>query len=78
MNPMKIMQAKAAMNQFEKRHPKLPLFMDAVKNTALTEGTVIEIKVSTPQGKNYVTNLKLTKEDVELLKQQEKLGTPTK
>lgn len=60
-NPIKMMQARTAMAQFEKRHPK-----ESVSADALQEGTVVEVSVTTPQGRNYITNIKVTKEDIEL------------
>lgn len=72
MNPIKLMQMRNAMAQFEKRHPKLRSFIKTVTNNALKDGTVIEVKVTTPDGKNYVTNMKLTEEDIKLFKEAEK------
>ena len=48
-------------------HPKFPLFLKAVLQDALTEGTIVEINVTTPEGKNYCTNLKINSEDLELI-----------
>ena len=55
------------MDTFRNNHPKFPLFLDAVSKDALMEGTIIEITVTTPQGKNYCTNVKLKPEDMELM-----------
>ena len=52
---------------FQKNHPKLGSFCNAVYKNAMTEGTVIEIKATSPDGRNYVTNLQLTREDLEFL-----------
>lgn len=65
-NPIKMMQARTAMAQFEKRHPKIRGFLESVSADALQEGTVVEVSVTTPQGRNYITNIKVTKEDIEL------------
>ena len=48
-------------------HPKFPLFLNAVSQDALREGAVVEITVTTPEGKNYCSNLKLMQEDLELI-----------
>jgi hypothetical protein len=37
-----------------------------VSKDALVEGTVIEIKITTPEGKEYCTNVKLKQDDVAL------------
>ncbi|MFQ7881936.1 MAG: hypothetical protein ACLRJA_18495 [Blautia producta] len=67
-NPIKMMQARTAMTQFEKRHPKVRGFLESVSADALQEGTVVEVSVTTPQGKNYITNIKVTREDIELFR----------
>lgn len=69
MNPVKLMKARAALSQFEKRHPKVRRFLDSVSKDALQEGTVVEISVTTPQGKNYITNIKVTQEDIDLYRE---------
>ncbi len=68
MNPMKFLQLQNAWNRFKKNHPKFPLFMSALANAGLEENTIIEIKVTTPSGKAYNSNLKLTSSDLELIK----------
>lgn len=69
MNPMKMMQIKGAWDKFCRNHPKFPLFIDAAKRTRLEEGTIIEITITTAQEKKISTNVKLTKEDVELIRE---------
>lgn len=55
------------METFRRNHPKFPLFLNAVSQDALVEGTIIEINVTTPEGKNYCTNVKLKSSDLELM-----------
>lgn len=62
-----IQQLKSGIATFKKNHPKFPLFLDAVARDALKEGTVVEIKVCSPDGKSYVSNLKLTADDIALI-----------
>lgn len=62
-----IQKLKTSMDTFRNNHPKFPPFLDAVSKDALMEGTIIEITVTTPQGKNYCTNVKLKPEDMELM-----------
>lgn len=57
---------KECTDRFRANHPKFPLFIKAVSQDALREGTVIEITVTTPEGKNYASNVKLSAEDMEL------------
>lgn len=67
INPFQLMQFQEMLASFRQNHPKFPLFLQAVNKNALTEGTIIELSVKTPDEKNYCTNLRLTTSDVELL-----------
>lgn len=67
INPVKLMQIKAAIAGVERRHPNLRKFFQAVGKEKMREGTILELKVQTPEGKNMVTNIRLTKEDEELI-----------
>lgn len=69
MNPMKLVQARSALAQFEKRHPRVRGFLESVSKDALREGTIVEVSVTTPEGRNYITNIKVTQEDIDLYKE---------
>lgn len=62
-----LQKMKSSMDRFRANHPKFPLFLKAVSQDALVEGTVIEITVTTPDGKNYCSNVKLKADDMELI-----------
>lgn len=67
MNPAKIFQLKASWDRFAAAHPKFPLFLRAVSdNDVIREGTVIEVNITTAEGKNFATNVKLTADDMHL------------
>ena len=67
-NQIAMMQKmKEGLDRFRINHPKFPLFLKAVSQEALMEGTVIEITVTTPEGKNYCSNVKLKADDMEFL-----------
>jgi hypothetical protein len=66
MNPLQLMKIKGMWEEFAKRHPKFPMFLNAVVQGGVTEDTIIEISVKKPDGKEYATNLKISKEDKEL------------
>ena len=59
-----IQQLKSGMDRFRANHPKFPMFLQAVSQNALVEGSVIEINVTTPEGKNYCSNIKVTADDL--------------
>ncbi len=67
MNPMVLMQIQERLTQFKQDHPKFFPFLGAVKDTALREGSVIDIKVTTPEGKSLATNIRLTANDIETI-----------
>lgn len=67
INPMRFLQYKNDYEQFLSRHPRLTRFFEAVSEEALQEGTVIEVNVTMESGKNYVSNIRLTDSDVELI-----------
>ena len=60
----KVMEMKALSDRFFSNHPKLMPFMRAVSESGITEGSVIEISVKEPSGKEYITNLKITQDDM--------------
>lgn len=68
MNFAALMQLKEEWTSFKVRHPKFPSFMKAVRGRALTEGTVIDIRVTAPDGTILNSNLKLKKEDLDLIR----------
>lgn len=67
-NQLAVLQKlKGCMDNFRMNHPKFPLFLNAISHEALIEGSVVEITVTTPQGKSYCSNLKLNQEDLEFI-----------
>ena len=73
LNPMTLMQLKSSWERFTNAHPKFPKFWKAVYKNYLAEGTVIEFKVTAPDGKELASNIKLTKDDLELAAQLREL-----
>lgn len=73
MNPMKLFQFKNGISAFKAAHPKFPMFLKAVSDNALREGSVVECKVSDPQGKTYQSSIRLTASDIELIGQLREL-----
>lgn len=66
MNPMQLFQIKGMWTEFVSRHPKFPHFLNAVSQNGISEGTIIEVQITTAEGKHFASNLKLSKEDMEL------------
>lgn len=73
INPMKAMALKSEYAKFQKRHPKVLPFFQAVYSNALKENTVIEMQVSTEEGTTYTSNIRITEEDIQMLKDLQEL-----
>ncbi|MCR5420362.1 MAG: hypothetical protein K6E98_05110 [Lachnospiraceae bacterium] len=62
---MKIM---GKLMQFQQAHPKFARFvMDNIRS-GITEGSVLELTITRPGGEPMTTNMRVTQEDIELLK----------
>lgn len=66
LNPAKIMKAKAAWETFTRNHPKFPFFLEAVKQEGIEEGTIIEVTITKPDGRQLNSNIKVTQGDMAL------------
>lgn len=66
MNPFNLIKLKSLFDRFRSNHPKLMLFFRAAIGE-IQEGSIVEIKVTSPEGKPLVTNLKINPEDMELI-----------
>ena len=64
----KLQELKKHLDIFRSNHPKFPLFLGSVTREALEEGTLLEMSVTTPEGKHFETNLKLKSEDLEFIR----------
>lgn len=68
-----LMKIKGAWDTFTRNHPKFMPFMQAVGREAIGDGTIIEVKVISPEGKEFNTNMKLTQSDLDLFAQIRKM-----
>lgn len=66
INPAKLFKMKSLWDRFVENHPKFPQFMNAVQSNGINEGSVIEVIVTTPEGKNISTNVKISASDKEM------------
>ncbi|NCB94224.1 MAG: hypothetical protein EOM40_16950 [Clostridia bacterium] len=71
---MEMMKVLGMWNTFKSNHPKFPMFMSAASQPGvITEDTVIEVKITTANGKVLETNLKIKESDLELVEQVKNL-----
>lgn len=68
INPMKLLELKNLWSAFTKRHPKFPQFLSAVQQARIPEGTIIEVQITSPDGKTFTSNMKVTSEDIDAVK----------
>lgn len=66
INPAKLLKLKGAWDVFSQNHPKFPKFINAVHQSGLQEGTIIEINVTSADGKTLSSNIKLKESDITL------------
>lgn len=68
VNPAALLTFKKKWDEFSGRHPKFVSFLGALKNQGITEGSIIDMKVTMPNGEVFQSNIKLTHEDIELIR----------
>lgn len=70
-NPMNLLKLKGLWERFSGNHKKLLPWAMAVYPKALAEGTVIECTVTSPDGKKVATNLRLSADDMQIIRETE-------
>ncbi len=73
MNPMKLLQLKSAWDRFKNNHPKFPKFLSSVYQNSMKEGTLIEFKVTDPDGQVISANLRIKEDDLALMQELQSL-----
>ncbi|MEE1031136.1 MAG: hypothetical protein U0L12_03235 [Ruminococcus sp.] len=69
-NPMELMKIMGIWNSFKANHPKFPKFMAAAAQPGvISANTILEMKITTADGRTLETNLKITESDMELIQQ---------
>ncbi len=72
MNPIALMHIKPMMEKFQERHPKFIQFFGYAGQN-IEEDSLIEISVTSADGRKAVTNIKLSQEDLEFAKKLKEL-----
>ena len=68
MNPTMLFGLKKKFEEFQERHPKFAMFAQDVMRSGVGEGSIIDISITLPDGQVLRSNMKVTAEDVELIK----------
>lgn len=66
MNPMAALKLRPLIEAFRENHPKIPAFISAVSST-VDIGSVVEMKVTSSDGKELISNIRVTEQDIQLL-----------
>ncbi len=66
INPLELLKFRERYSLFKKDHPKVGSFVSAVSRD-VRPGTILEMKVRTPEGEEKVTNIRLNENDIETL-----------
>ena len=65
INPMAIMALQQKFNTFKQEHPRVLPFFHAIKDNSMELGTIIDMKVTTPDGVEKQCNIKITQNDID-------------
>ena len=68
-----LFKLKTLWDKFSKNHPKFPGFLKEFKKHQLTEGTVIDLKITFPDAQELETNLKITQDDLNMIEELKKM-----
>ena len=66
MNPLEMMSFGSKLERCGQQHPKVVAFLKE-NHQEFRQGSVLEIRITTPEGKNVVTNMRMTAEDEEIV-----------
>jgi len=67
INPMALLKYRERLDLFRADHPRVEPFFQALREQTLIEGSVYEMKATTPDGKEFVANIRLTANDIETI-----------
>lgn len=72
MNPLAALKIKNMLTVFRENHPKVPQFFKAAYGI-LDVGSVVEMSITTSEGKRIVTNIKVSESDLEQIREIKEL-----
>lgn len=66
MNPLALVKIKPLLKTFKENHPKFLMFVRKALNE-VDDGSIVEVKVTTSEGKEFFTKIKISEQDIELV-----------
>ena len=73
INPLQILTLKDKLNGFRHRHKGFVSFIKAARREGVPVGSVVDVKLTFPEGEAMTTNFRVTEEDLELIRMLEAL-----
>lgn len=74
INPMLLVKLKTELNNFRKRHPGFTSFVRAVRRKGVPEDSVLDVKITTPDGETMTTNFRVSADDLAFIRMISDLG----
>lgn len=75
LNPMTLLRIRKLWGQFTAAHPKLLPYLGELRNSGyVRDGSVIDLTVTSPDGRDLRYNMRVTAEDLELIKAVSDIG----
>lgn len=68
VNPATLLTFKKKWEEFSQRHSGFSQFIQAAASGGLGEGNILDVKITMPDGRTLQSNMKITAEDVEMIK----------
>ena len=68
INPNEITGIKKSLECLYQTTSQIPQFLSAVQQAGIPEGTIIEVQITSPDGKTFTSNMKVTSEDIDAVK----------
>lgn len=68
INPMQLLKFREMGQRFQRNHPRIPGFFQAAVSN-VREGSIIEMTVTDPEGKKLCANIKVTADDMEMVRE---------
>ena len=75
MNPQELFRLMSEIGRFKEDHPKAVAFASSVARDGLSEGTVLELKVTGPSGEEKICNVRVNEKDVAMIQMLKEFGS---
>ena len=74
VNPMMLFKLKGLWDRITSNHPKMVPFGRTVFPAAIDVGTIVDVKVTDPNGKTYHYNMRISESDMEAIREIDGIG----